>query len=303
MSSINSTTDFQYIGLIQDIIRDGADSDDRTGVGTKSLFGRQLTIPINGNQLPVIGTRRVAPRIAFEELMFMLKGKHQTKELEAKNVNIWKGNTTREFLDDRGLNNLEEGDFGRMYGVQLREFHGVVDNGQVLDQFDQLEYMVEEIKTNPTSRRIIATHYNPAEADQGALFPCHIMTQFNVDVNTKEIDCLFWMRSSDVGYGLPYNLMYYSFFLMMVGKLTGYKPRNLIYQAGDCHLYKDQIECGMIEYMINNYRGCTEAMPVEAHINKPIHTLEDMLSMEWSDIEVRGYNPFPDFKNKPAMAV
>jgi thymidylate synthase len=301
--------DIAYRDLITRIIQTGTPSDDRTGVGTYSLFGEMLVTNLQGNTLPAISLRKVAPRIAFEELMFMLNGKTQTKELEEKKIKIWQGNTTREFLDNRGLNYLEEGDFGRMYGVQLREFNGIpyydydVKSGDFCStQFDQLQYMVDEIKNNPTSRRIIATHYNPAEADQGALFPCHIMTQFNV--RDGKLDCLFWMRSSDVGYGLPYNLMYYGMFTHLVAELCGLEAGELVYQAGDSHLYKDQVESGMIEYM-TNFDAIKEVSLKSPRfiVNKTINTLEDMLSLTWEDVEIVGYNPRPDFKNKPSMAV
>lgn len=310
---INPSVDPQYMRLISMIDFLGENSDDRTGVGTKSLFGgnnlviTMTNLKTGGWILPAIGVRRVSPRIAFKELMFMLNGKTQTKELEKDNVNIWKGNTSREFLDDRGLTNLEEGDFGRMYGAQLREFNGL-ENEECPIGFDQLEYMVNEIKTNPTSRRIIATHYNPAEANQGALFPCHIMVQFNCNIRKGTLDCLFWMRSSDVGYGLPYNLMYYGFFLGLMCKLTGYKPGTLVYQSGDCHLYKDQIESGMFSYMSDNLKkyhvhDYDSMTPPIFEIDKEINTIEDMLTVRWEDIRIFGYSPFSDFDNKVKMAV
>lgn len=315
MNKINFDTDSKYVSLLNRIMNEGTDSDDRTGVGTLSEFGVSIKFDISDNGLPAFGVRKVAPRIAFEELMFMLNGKTQTKELEDKNVNIWKGNTSREFLDNRGLVRLKEGDFGRMYGAQLREFSGRIEGKgpfQFIPEnnfpvFDQLGYMINEIKNNPTSRRIIATHYNPAEADQGALFPCHIMTQFNVDPKTNSLDILFWMRSSDVGFGLPFNLMYYAMFAHLVAKMTGYKARNLVYQAGDSHLYKNQIESGMISYMIDNFvsHKCVSGslMKPKFIVNKEYDTLEGMLNLQWEDISIEDYEPYPDFKDKPKMAV
>lgn len=293
------TLDQKYHSLLLNILNNGIDSEDRTGVGTRSIFGTQLELDISNNQLPALGLRRVAPRIAFEELMFMLNGKTQTQELEEKNINIWKDNTSREFLDQRGLNHLEVGNFGRMYGAQLRNF----TSDSHLGYFDQLRYLIKEIKTNPTSRRIIATHYNPAEADMGALFPCHIMTQFNVDPGSNSLDILFWMRSSDVGFGLPYNLMYYAMFAHLVARLTGRRARRLIYQSGDAHLYKNQIESGMIDYMISGLPAVFENNQPRFLINRDYWKLEQMLDLSWSDVEVTDYNPRPDFKNKPGMAV
>ena len=294
-----SAVDHNYMRLVSKILDQGDKSDNRTGVHTLALFGESMTAPLANNTLPALNVRRVAPRIAFEELMFMLNGKTDTTELEAKNVNIWKGNTSREFLDDRGLEHLEEGDMGRMYGAQLRDFSG--DFSREIISFDQLIYMVIEIENNPESRRIIATHYNPAEADQGALFPCHIMTQFNV--RNDKLDCLFWMRSSDVGFGLPYNLMYYAMFTHMMAKLTGYEAGKLVYQAGDSHIYQDQIDSGMMEYMNDNLGGVFYLTTPKFIINKELDCIQDMLDLTWDDVEIQGYDPMSDYNNKPKMAV
>jgi thymidylate synthase len=292
--------DSKYKALLEDVLENGTNSDDRTGVGTIAKFGAMLEVNLEDNLLPAITLRKVAPRIAFEELMFMLNGKSQTKELEDKGINIWKGNTSKEFQEKVGLGGLEEGDFGRMYGVQLREFSGLGEVDPEPLAFDQLEYMVEEIKNNPSSRRIIATHYNPAEADQGVLFPCHIITQFNV--RGEYLDCLFWMRSSDLGYGFPINIMYYGMFCHLMAKLTGYKAGKLVYQAGDAHIYKDQIESGMIDYMVKDVQNTSLSAP-QFIVNKDINSLEDMLQLTWEDVQIINYDPRPDFKNKPRMAV
>lgn len=318
MSKLNTPVDLPYVLLMQRILDQGADSDDRTGVGTMSLFGEQMHIDISGGKFPAPGVRRGPPRYAFEELMFMLNGKTQTKELEEKGIKIWQGNTTREFLDKRGLTHLEEGDFGRMYGSQLRHFVGtkwnpeddsdwdLSDGSEILNWFDQLKYIIDEIKNNPTSRRIVASQFNPAEAEQGALYPCHLMIQVNIDPRTNSLDLLFWMRSSDVGFGLPINIMYYAFFAHMLAKLTGYNARKLTYQSADCHIYKDQIESGMIKYMIDNFayaRHDEFGPPATIEFLKDFTTMEEMLELKWEDVKINGYEPFPDFKDKPKMAV
>lgn len=299
-------TDHQYIHTLVKVLERGTKSEDRTGVGTVSLFGVQSRYDLSDNKIPAINVRKVAPRIAFEELMFMLNGKTQTNDLEYKQINIWKGNTSREFLDSRGLEHLDTGDMGRMYGAQLRGFNGidytVGDSDDVeVDSVDQLEYMINEIKNNPTSRRIISTHYNPAEVNQGVLFPCHIMTQFNV--RNGKLDCLFWMRSSDYGFGLPYNIMYYGMFCTIMAKLCGLEPGQLLYQAGDAHLYTDQIDSGMVNYMIDNLSKAKLCPDPKFIIKKELSTLDDMLSLSWDDVEITNYHPLPDFYNKPKMAV
>lgn len=291
--------DLEYTSLLKRILANGVKTENRTGIDTISTFGEMMKVDISDNKLAVISCRRVSPRIAFEELMFMLNGKTQTKELEEKNINIWKGNTSNEFLINRGLGHLSEGDMGRMYGSQLRFFTGYDNDIDDVLWHDQLKYIIDEINNNPTSRRIITTHYNPTESDQGVLFPCHIMTQFIVRGN--ELDCLFWMRSSDVPYGLCYNLLFYNMFCSLIANLCNLKPSRLIYQSGDAHIYQNQLDCGMIDYMIDN-AGINQTVP-KFIINKDLQTLDDMLSLTFDDVTIKDYNPCPDFKDKPPMAI
>lgn len=306
----------EYVDLIREILDHGHGKDDRTGVGNVGIVGAQMRTNL-AERFPALTVRKVAPRIAFEELMFMLNGKSNTKELEDKNINIWKGNTSKEFQKKMNLGYLKEGDFGRMYGVQLREFtdHHWTGTTRGSDStplfevrgFDQLEYIIEELTTNKMSRRIIATQYNPAEADHGVLFPCHIMVQFIVQGN--KLNCVYWMRSSDTIFGLPYNHMYYAFFTMMLAQMLGFEYGDLVYQAGDSHIYNNQLEMAndiVYDRWMKARNKNQLFKPIKnpkVEFTKPINDLNDLLTYEWKDVIIHDYDPLPDFKDKPPMAI
>lgn len=290
----------EYIELIRTILESGSGKDDRTGVGNVGIVGAQMRTNLQEG-FPALNIRKVAPRIAFEELIFMLNGYSDTKILEDKDINIWKGNTSAEFQEKVGLSYLEEGDMGRMYGVQMRDFNGIDDVGEPMN-FDQLKYVIDELRYNKLSRRIIISQYNPAEANQGVLFPCHIMIQFIVTDDNK-LNCVYWMRSSDTIFGLPYNHMYYAFFTHMLAEMCRLEVGDLVYQAGDSHIYNNQIKMAedmLVRSVKDEY---LEKERPHIELKKPIFTINDMLSYEWEDVIIHGYNPMPDFKDKPPMAV
>jgi len=288
-----------YLELLQDIIDNGITKEDRTGVGSRSVWGRCLHFDLQEG-FPAITTRRVAFRIAFEEAMFMLRGDRNTKILEDKNINIWKGNTSRNFLDARGLEKFEEGDMGYAYGWQWRNFGGW-DAGDAPEEWhysgiDQLTKMIEEIKANPFSRRHVITAWNPQQINDMALPPCHIFQQYQVTPDGK-LNSSFFMRSNDVPYGLPYNIMVYGFILTALAKLLGYEPGTLVYQGNDVHVYLNQMD--MVKEQLTRE---VRSLPT-LKINKDLNTLDDLLSLEYEDVELIGYDPHPDIKDKPPMAV
>jgi len=288
-----------YLELLQDIIDNGFDKDDRTGVGSRSVWGRILHWNL-ADGFPVITTRRVAFRISFEETMFMLRGGRQTKELEEKNIHIWTGNTSRDFLDARGLGWLEEGDMGYGYGHQWRNFGGwdIADSPEDWHYtgIDQLTQMVEQIKSDPFSRRHIITAWHPQQVDKSALPPCHILQQYQVTPDGR-LNSNFMMRSNDVPFGLPYNIMNYALINTLLAKLLGYEPGILTYTGNDVHIYKNQFD------MVNEQLTREVRSLPTLKINKDLNTLDDLLSLEYSDVELIGYDPHPDIKDKPPMAV
>jgi thymidylate synthase len=282
--------DYQYINLLRDILLFGEDKADRTGIGSRSLFGYFIRVPLSKG-FPIITTRKVSLRIAFEETMFFLRGQTNTKILEDKKINIWKGNTSREFLDSVGLTDLPEGDMGKGYSYQWRSFGKDENNPGV----DQIANLIKELKDNPNSRRHIVSAWNPVQLSEAALPPCHILNQYQV-INGK-LNSLFYMRSNDVLYGAPYNFMSYALLNHIFAKYLKIEPGILCYSCGDAHLYSNQLEIAENQ----SYREPFKAPMI--NINKDLNSLDDILNLEFSDIELINYVSWPDYKNKPPMAV
>lgn len=297
-----------YLNLLQDILDNGFDKTDRTGIGSRSVFGRSLRWDLSKG-FPIITTRKVSFRIAFEETMFFLRGERDTKKLEEKNIFIWQGNTTREFLDKRNLQHLDEGDMGYGYSHQWRNFGGrdaivqdVRKTGGVpftdaaLPGVDQIVKLIDGICKDPFGRRHIVTAWNPQQVDETPLPPCHILQQYQVTPNGR-LNSSFILRSNDVPYGLPYNIMGYAFLNIAFSQLLGYQPGELVYFGGDAHIYHNQIN--MVTQQLKRHPYPLPTLK----INKSLNTLGDVLSLQYEDVELVGYQSHPDFKDKPPMAV
>jgi thymidylate synthase len=292
-----------FIDLLNDVVTNGVNKADRTGIGSRAVFGRMLRWDL-AQGFPIITTRKVALRIAFEETMFFLRGETQTKLLEEKKINIWKGNTSREFLDNRGLTTLEEGDMGKGYGYQWRHWetpnpdysHNIIETDQIAD-------LLTGIKSDPYGRRHVVTGWNPGQLNEMALPPCHMLQMHSVEPTSTEftvgdgkLHTCFVMRSNDVPFGLPYNIMGYALLNHIFAKHLNLEPGDLVYMGWDVHIYQNQMK------MVDEQRNRTPLALPKINIKKDLTTLEDILSLQWSDIELIGYNPHPDIEDKPEMA-
>lgn len=288
-----------YLELLQDIMDNGFDKEDRTGIGSRSVWGRTLRWDLSKG-FPIVTTRKVAFRIAFEETMFFLRGDRDTTLLEDKNINIWKDNTTREFLDARGLDWLEEGDMGYGYGHQWRNFGGwdTVDSpeGWHYSGIDQVTDMLNALREDPFSRRHIITAWNPHQLDKTALPPCHILHQYQVTPAGK-LNSSFLMRSNDVPYGLPYNIMGYALLNILFAEYLGYEPGDLVYQGNDAHIYLNQFD------MVKEQLERTPHRLPTLKILKRLNTLDELFNLQYNSVRLEDYQADPDIKNKPAMAV
>ena len=295
-----------YIDLLKDVMENGFDSPDRTGIGSRKVLGRMLRWDLSEG-FPIITTRKVSLRIAFEETMFFLRGHSDTKLLEEKKINIWKGNTTREFLDNRGLTHLKEGDMGRGYGVQWRDWQTPVVSPRLgvalVHKTDQIKDLLHGLKTDPSGRRHVVTGWNPGELNQMALPPCHMLHMYSVEgsfeANSDEgkLHNSFVMRSNDVPFGLPYNIMSYALVNHIFAKYLGLVPGDLVYMGWDVHIYQNQMD--MVAEQLTR---SPKALP-QLVINKELNTFDDIMALQWEDIELIGYDPHPDIKDKPGMAV
>ena len=234
--------ELQYLKLLKEVMNNGVEEQGRNGL-TLHKFHHQLSFDLS-LEFPLLKTKRMFTRGIIEELFFFLRGDTNTKLLEEKGVNIWKGNTSREFLDSVGLD-YPEGMMGPMYGYQWRffgaEYHPCVAFAEPTGGIDQLQNVINEIKQNPTSRRLILTDFNPSQVHMGVLYPCHsLVIQFNVRGNFLDMFC--YNRSSDLFLGLPFNIASSSLFLMIIAKLTGLRAGKFHLTLGDCHIYKQHTQ-------------------------------------------------------------
>ena len=275
-----------YLVLMEKIINEGELRKTRNAP-TYSLFGNQLKFDLKSGQLPILTSKKVNFNSIVNELLFFMNGKTNTKELEERNVNIWKGNTKKEFIQQLGLN-YAEGDMGPMYGFQWKHFNAEY-NGCNYDYtgkgYDQLSKCVELLKTDPYSRRIIMTTFNPIQAEEGVLYPCHgLMIQFYVERDTY-LNCHMYQRSADYFLGVPFNITSYSLMIHIMCKLLKdkYRPGELTISFGDIHIYKDHLYQARRQMLRNVY-----PFP-KLIIKKEINELEDLNNMSHDDFELIDY--------------
>jgi thymidylate synthase len=242
----NQCMETPYLTTVKQIIGNGELREDRTGTGTISIFGNQIRFDIS-EYVPLLTTKFVPWKSCIQELLWFLKGRTDSKELEAVKVNIWKDNTTREFLDQRGLTHLPDGDIGAGYGFQWRHFgadYKDCHTDYTGEGFDQIADVIHQLKENPTSRRIMFSAWNPSFLGKMALPPCHVLCQFYVSFkdNQKYLSCQMYQRSQDVFLGAPFNIFSYTALTYLLAKMCDMKPQKLIISSGDTHIYKDHIE-------------------------------------------------------------
>jgi thymidylate synthase len=292
----------QYLNLLKNILENGSNKEDRTGIGTKSIFGSTLRFNLLDNTLPALTTKKVFIRGAIEELLFFIRGDTDTKKLEAKGINIWKGNTSREFLDKKGLKYLPEGSLGKGYGFQWRKFGEVKsDPAKVpmrwtfndVEGVDQLSNVIDQIKKDPNSRRHIVSAWNPQQLKQMSLEPCHMMYQFYVDNGT--LSCQWYQRSVDSFLGLPFNIISYSVLTHLIAKIAGLTAKEVIFVGGDTHIYNNHIEQVKEQLTREPYD-----FP-KININKEIKTLEDVENLSFENFQIENYKFHPAIKGEMAV--
>lgn len=285
--------EMQYLDCIRDIIENGVYRGDRTGTGTVSKFGVQMRFSCRDGAFPLLTTKKVFWRGVAEELLWFVKGSTNAKELSDKNIHIWDGNGSREFLDSRGLSHREEGDLGPVYGFQWRHFgaeYGTMHDDYTGKGVDQLAECINKIKNNPNDRRIICSAWNPADLDKMALPPCHMFMQFYVA--DGEVSCQMYQRSADMGLGVPFNIASYSLLLVMVAQVCGLKPGEFVHTIGDAHVYSNHIDA-LKEQLQREPR----AFPT-IEINPEV---KDIDGFNYSDFKIVGYQPDAAIKMKMAV--
>ena len=234
--------ELQYMNSIKDILKEGSIETTRNGK-TISQFGGKMVFSMKDG-FPLLTTKKMGYKTILRELLWFIKGSTSNQELLDKNVHIWSQNSSREFLDSRGLK-YEEGDLGPVYGFQWRH-----SGAEYVDSrtdytgkgIDQLQNVIDLIKNEPQSRRIIMNSWNPPDLDKMALPPCHVMCQFNVNTEKQTLDCQLYQRSADMFLGVPFNIASYAFLLHIIANITGYIPGKLIHILGDTHIYEQHYE-------------------------------------------------------------
>ncbi|KAJ6239768.1 thymidylate synthase [Anaeramoeba flamelloides] len=281
--------EYQYLDLVKRIIKDGVREIGRNG-NVRSIFADiQHRFDLRKG-FPLLTTKKMPFKCIAKELFFFLRGQTDSNILSKQNVNIWKDNTTREFLDGRGLS-YPVGDMGPMYGWNWRHF-GAKYRGCHTDYsgkgFDQLKWLLSEIKNNPASRRLMMTTYDPGKVQESVLAPCHgLITQFKV-IKDKYLDCKTYQRSADIALGYPFNIASYGLLTELVAKASNLTPRFLTITLGDAHIYESHIE---------QIKKCTERLPLYFPQLK-FNNFSSLETMKCQDLGLKKYSFYPTVKMK-----
>ena len=260
----------QYLDLLQDILDNGQDADNRTGIYARKVFGRQMRFDLSQG-FPLVTTKKVYLRAIIHELVWLLSGNTNIKYLHDNNVTIWD-----EWAD-------ENGNLGPVYGHQWRNF-----NSQGIDQ---IKDVIERIKKNPQDRRLIVTAWNPAQINEMALPPCHCFFQFDVTPDGK-LNCQLYQRSCDMFLGVPFNIASYSLLTMMVAQVCGLKPGEFVHTLGNAHIYSNHFEQVKLQLTRKPY-----PLP-EMKINPEVKNIDDF---RFEDFELVNYQCHPAIKGDVAV--
>ena len=262
----------QYLDLLQHVREHGTTKDDRTGTGTKSVFGWQMRFNL-ADGFPLVTTKKIHTRSIFHELLWFLRGETNISYLKENGVSIW----------DEWAN--ENGELGPVYGSQWRSWK--TTDGRSVDQISKL---IDGIKNNPDSRRHIVSAWNVGEVDQMALPPCHTMFQFYVADN--KLSCQLYQRSADIFLGVPFNIASYALLTMMIAQTTNLELGDFVHTFGDAHLYSNHIEQA-------NEQLSREILPLPTvELNPAITSVFDFT---YEDIKLIGYEPHPHIKAPVAV--
>ena len=254
----------QYLDLVQHVLDEGVDRDDRTGTGTRAVFGCQMRFDLRDG-FPCLTTKKLHLKSIIHELLWFLSGSTNITYLRDNGVSIWD-----EWAD-------ENGDLGPVYGHQWRSWPAA-DGGTI----DQIQYLLDLIRTNPNSRRMVVSAWNPGDIERMALPPCHCLFQFQVAAG--QLNCQLYQRSCDVGLGVPFNLASYSLLTMMIAQVTDLEPGTFVWTGGDVHIYDNHVE------------PLREQLPREPR-ELPRMVIEnrgqDLFGFRFDDFKLVGYQPHP----------
>ena len=284
----NSKNEQAYLDLLQHVLSHGSKKGDRTGTGTLSHFGAQLRFDL-ADGFPLLTTKKVHFKSIVYELFWFLSGSTHVDYLQENGVRIWNEWSTAE---QTARFNRPAGDLGPVYGHQWRNYGATKDENGIYnnDGIDQITQVIEQIKTNPNSRRLIVSGWNPGEAEQVALPPCHTLFQFFVADN--KLSCQLYQRSADLFLGVPFNIASYALLTHMVAQVCGLEVGEFVWTGGDCHIYQ-------------NHREQVELQLTRELYTLPTLTLNpdvtDIFAFNYDDISVDGYESHPAIKAQVAV--
>lgn len=308
-SDLINQEELQYLNLVKDVLNTGKYVNDRTKIGRIIKFGTQIRFSLEDNVLPLLTTKKMFVKGVIGELLWMLNGETNSKLLEQQGINIWKGNSSRKFLDDHNLD-YDEGECGPIYGFQWRRFggdfqkinsiHKYFNNREITNTilqytddysgYDQITECIRLIKEEPNSTRIIISGWNPVQLKEQVLPACHSFYQFNVIDN--KLSCMLTLRSNDLGLGMPYNICSASLLTYIMAELTNLKPYELIYSIGNYHIYSNHVE-----QMKEQITRKPFAFP-KFNFKRKIKSIDDL---KMDDFIISNYNSHPSIKMEMAV--
>ena len=281
--------EYDYLDLMEYVMNRGTDVEDRTGVGTRSVFGAQLKHNLTEG-FPALTTKKLAWKAVVSELLWFLEGSTDERRLceilhgtrDPRKTTIWTANADNQGAALGYENNNSVKQLGPVYGHQWRNFNG----------FDQIQWAINQIKTNPSSRRIIVSAWNPNDIEEMALPPCHVMINFNVQNGV--LNCQVYIRSNDLFLGAPFNIASYALLTHMMSKMTNLQPGSLVISIGDAHIYHNHFDA--VDTQLNRE-------PLELpYLEMPeFRTLDQLLNTHVNQYILEDYNPYPSIKAPMAV--
>jgi thymidylate synthase len=277
-----------YLELLRTILDEGEDREDRTGVGTRSIFGHQLRFDL-ADGFPLLTTKKVHLKSVIHELLWFLRGETRVESLQAAGVSIWDEWATAEQCAKFGRG---AGDLGPVYGHQWRNFGATqeADGTYAEDGVDQIRRVLSDIRERPHSRRLIVSGWNPKEADQVTLPPCHTLFQFYVQ--RGRLSCQLYQRSADVFLGVPFNIASYALLTLMIAQVSELEPGHFVHTFGDAHLYLNHFEQARLQLT-------RDPRPLPKLKLNP--EVRDLFAFRFEDFELVGYDPHPAIRAEVAV--
>ena len=275
----------EYLNLLTEIRDHGYRKENRTGIDTISKFGQIIKLDLTQG-FPLMTTKKMYTKGIIAELLFFLRGETDSKILEKQNVNIWKGNTSKEFLEKQGLGYLPEGEIGCSYSHQWRNFggeHPLVPETKGCVGYDQVKNVYDKLKTNPYDRRMIVNGWCANQLKYMALPPCHIMYIFYANPELKELSCHLTIRSWDVFLGGPFNIASLALFTHIMAKATGFIAKEICISAVDAHIYVNHIDA-----IQTQLKRTPKQLPT-LEILKDINSFEDIMNLQIEDFKFHNY--------------